>query len=486
MVLPVALAVLLACPTAPALSQEPGLADYMEAQVESSWFMGAVLVRKGGEVLLREAYGSADLEHGVPNRVDTRFRIGSISKSFAGALLVLSAGQGELDLEDEVSVHLPDVPEAWKGIRLSHLLHHRSGIPDIEGLEDFGDWKRHPTRPRATMECFTDEELDFEPGKRFSYSSSGYIVIAAVLEQVTGRSWEELLADRLCGPLGLAGTANDSGKRIVPNRARGYSADGPGLLNADFLDMLVPIGGGDLHSTVDDLDRWVRGLWAGQLAPRETFFDPEPIARRTDAARARRVSGVEVSEGGGYAAGWFVGRRGDRAIVQHGGAIHGFGAYLAWYPDEDLSVVVLCNVDVFELPQRIGEDLAAIVFGETVELPVVRREVPGGRRDPGELRGRLRVRAGGPRDHGRRGGASRDALPAPPGARALPDVRHGLLHQGEQRPDLRLRARRKRARDRAPGAPRRSGQPAGDTPLAATSAASPGRSVRLVGRRRGR
>jgi hypothetical protein len=160
--------------------------------------------------------------------------------------------------------------------------------------------------------------------------------------------------------------------------ARGYAERSSGLVDAATIDMTRPIGGGDMVSSVDDLAAWVRGLHAGRgvsTGVRETLFSPEPIP----AERARSLGGVcgldLTGDESGYAGGWFVGTQHGRRCVQHGGAIHGFCAYLAHFPDDDLTVVVLANAEIFELVLKTGVDLGGIALGETVALPAARTAV---------------------------------------------------------------------------------------------------------------
>lgn len=348
-----------------------------EAYVAAHDFMGAVLVAHGDETILRSAFGMADLEHGVPNKPETRFLVGSISKMFCATLVRMLHESGELSVDDLVSKHLPDCPETWKGIRLIHLLTHRSGIPDLEDLPKYQEVVTLPTRPAKTMEIFIDEPLYFPPDTAFAYSSSGYVILAAVVERVTGRPFEELLREKVLDPLGLDNTGHGVNATILPHRARGYSYGPRGLQNAPFINMDLPIGGGELYSTVDDLCKWVKSLKRGALVDEafgKTLLTPAPITHRRSLGMVKTLTGMELSDGQGYGYGWFVGRLHGRTCWQHGGVINGFSGTLTHFPDDDVTVVVLGNMEIYFPVLQLGIDLAAIAFDEDYELPV-RREI---------------------------------------------------------------------------------------------------------------
>jgi CubicO group peptidase (beta-lactamase class C family) len=200
--------------------------------------------------------------------------------------------------------------------------------------------------------------------------------LAAVVEAVTGQPFEDVLQERVLDPLRLRNTGHDQHETILPHRARGYAWGTRGLQNATYINMDLPIGGGELYSTVDDLLAWVRVLERCPLlkeASREALFAPKLIKDPRTQKSVQTIAGVDVSEGG-YAFGWFVGKQHDRPCRQHGGAINGFTAYLAHFPEDDATVVVLCNSEIYFSVLKMGIDLAAILYGEEYELPV-RRQV---------------------------------------------------------------------------------------------------------------
>jgi len=185
-------------------------------------------------------------------------------------------------------------------------------------------------------------------------------VLAALLEKVYAQPWEELLSTRLLRPLGLSKSGHDTEDTQRTGRVAGYRESGPGLTDAEYFDMDIPIGAGDLYSSVDDLNRFVRAVYAAR-APMDRLPDwvltPEPILDAGQLRFVRNVCGIDASDGGGYAGGWFVGTQHGHPCLQHGGAIDGFSSSLAFFPEEDLSVVVLSNVESYEITLRAATEI---------------------------------------------------------------------------------------------------------------------------------
>jgi CubicO group peptidase (beta-lactamase class C family) len=374
--LPATLLLLLLLPITPLarpFAEDPAAVarQYLSIHAEGDDFSGAVLLERAGEALLRTGFGLADREHGVANTPETHFRIGSISKMFAAALAALLQERGDLDLDDPLEYYFDDIPDPWKEIRLVDLLMHRSGILDLEEIEGYRESMVLPTRPRETMRRFYSVPLRFAPDSSFEYSSSGYVILAAVIERVCERDFEELLRELVLDPLELHDTGHDRSEVILPHRARGYVWGPAGIENAPYIHMDLPIGGGELYSTVDDLARWARSLERGALLDGDALLDlftPREIENRAMRRRVGGLFGVDLEEGG-YANGWAIGTQHGRLCRQHGGVINGFSAYLARFPEEDATVVVLGNTETYDRIVEIAVNLAAILFGEEFSPP---------------------------------------------------------------------------------------------------------------------
>ena len=189
------------------------------AQAESGDFMGAALVAQDGRVVFDKGYGSANLEWNIPNDGDTKFRLGSVTKQFTAVSIMLLRERGKVDLDAPVKTYLADVPAAWDGVTVFHLLTHTSGIPNFTNFEDYGKTKSLVTNIDELIARFSDRPLDFAPGEQHSYSNSGYIMLTAIAEKVSGQSYADFASENLFKPLGMADTGYDSHAAIIPRRA---------------------------------------------------------------------------------------------------------------------------------------------------------------------------------------------------------------------------------------------------------------------------
>lgn len=347
---------LLAMSAYPAFAQDSEqLSEIVEAEADPGNFMGSALVAIDGEVLLDRAWGSADLEWDIANTTNTKFRIGSVTKQFTAVSLLLLQERGMLSLDDPLSKHLPDSPDAWSDITLRHLLRHTSGIPSVTSLDDFGTFKYLPTTQDELIARFSGLPLEFEPGSQWKYSNSGYVVLSRVVEHVSGQSYEAFIRTNLLDPLGMNETGIDNSSVILPKRADGYSPSSQGIINADYVNMAIPAGAGALYSTTGDLLKWQRGLFGGNLLSEESlseYVTPSPFEAR-DADKYAHGVLVHIDETG--------------RTYWHGGGIEGFNAWLGYDPDRKATVVVLANLNG-GAAVKIGEQLMTTVQNER-EMP---------------------------------------------------------------------------------------------------------------------
>ena len=320
-------------------------------------FMGAVLVVEGDRTLLDKGYGSANLEWDIPNAPDVRFRLGSLTKQFTAALVLLLQQDGKLRIEDPVGKYLPDAPKAWEKITLANLLGHTSGIPNFTSDKAFETWSMSAHTHAEEIAFFRDKPLDFEPGSKYAYSNSNYEVLGVVIESVSKKDYGPLLRERLFEPLGMASTGLDMDELILPKRAQGYQPAAVGLSHARSESLTVPWAAGSLYSTTGDLLRWERGLFGGKV------LDEASLKAMTTAGKGNYGLGVQVL------------RRDGVEIVQHGGGIEGFNTQLVCVPARGITVVVLGNVNG-TAPDVMGEQLLDVVLGKPVVLASERKPVP--------------------------------------------------------------------------------------------------------------
>lgn len=291
----------------------------------------AVLIEKGDRTLLRKGYGLADLEMGVPIAPNMVFRLGSITKQFTAAAVLLLVEDGELSLDRTLGEVLPDYEGPAAGVTLHQLLTHTGGVPSYTAMEDYGARMREDVTVDAMLERFRNEPLEFEPGTDWSYSNSGYFLLGAVIEAASGTSYEDFVETRIFDPLGMHRSRYGRVSEIVPGRVEGYQGTGDDLENAPYLSMTQPYSAGSLLSTVDDLALWVQSLADDRLLPnglRQRLWTPAQLA---DGRSTGYGYGLGVSE--------YQGSR----LIQHNGGINGFVTSLLWFPEEEILAAVLSN-----------------------------------------------------------------------------------------------------------------------------------------------
>jgi CubicO group peptidase (beta-lactamase class C family) len=324
--------------------------------VKENHFMGTVLVDRDGKAILDKGYGSANLEWNIPNAPDTRFRLGSITKQFTAASILLLEERGKLKVEDPISKYMPDAPAAWKNITFVHLLSHTSGIPSFTSFPDYEQLQSSPVTPEQLVARFRDKPLDFQSGEKWQYSNSGYALLGYLLEKISGQKYCDFLQQNIFAPLAMHDTGCDRNSMILPRRASGYTPGAHGLENASYIDMTVPFSAGELYSTTGDLLRWQQGLFGGKV------LNPASLTKMTTPVKENYGFGLSIETIKGH----------ER--ISHGGGINGFNTSEAWYPKEKLSIIVLANVNG-NSPSEISNRLASIMYGEPVILPSERKEV---------------------------------------------------------------------------------------------------------------
>ena len=326
---------------------------------------GAVLVRKGDQILLRKGYGLGDVEGRVPVRPEQVFRIGSLTKQLTAAAILLLADEGKLSVRDDIRKHLPGYPTHGATITIEHLLTHTSGIPSYTDLPGFRLWMSKDIEPPDLVREFRERSLEFQPGERMKYSNSGYHLLGLIIEKASGKSYADFMRDRLWKPLGMSHSSYGDDPRLP--LVKGYEVGGPGgpVRPAPVINMKIPYSAGALVSSVDDLARWDAAIREGKLLTKESWlamFSP-----------GRLKNGSRTS----YAYGWGIGKVDGRPAQSHGGGIPGFATHILRLPEDRLLVVVLFNslpppVDAGTLAHR----LALTALGKPYVEPRVARIDP--------------------------------------------------------------------------------------------------------------
>jgi CubicO group peptidase (beta-lactamase class C family) len=332
------------------IAQDTARMDQAVQSFVANHFMGSVLVARGDKVLFSKGYGFANLEWDIPNTPDTKFRIGSLSKQFTAVLILKLEEQGKLSVSDPVKKYFANAPAAWDKITLFHLLTHTSGLPDFTNLPDYPNLQTLPTTATQIMARFLDKPLEFQPGEKFKYCNSGYVVLTAVVEKVAGVPYEKFLQEQILTPVGLKDSGYDSAWRVIHHRATGYLLDADNQIqNSKFIDMTVPQGAGALYSTTEDLLKWELAMFGGKV------LKPASFEKMTTPVKNN------------YGFGLFVRTVNKRRMIEHTGGIDGFNTDLAYYPDDKVTIVVLRNINLRSRQTEVTSKLAAAYFGEPVE-----------------------------------------------------------------------------------------------------------------------
>ncbi|MGD2158040.1 MAG: serine hydrolase domain-containing protein, partial [Anaerolineales bacterium] len=331
---------LLQAPTATPIPEEvvEDIDVYMADLADQEKFSGAVLIAQGDDVLLSAGYGMADVENDIPNSPQTRYHIGSVTKQFTAVAVLIMHAQGKYELDDPVCEYVPGCPDHWKAITIHQLLTHTSGLPDSG---EFYEGKNEPGvsyKPDEIIGWFKEAPLDFEPGEKFAYSSTGYLLLGILIEQVSGQSYEEFLQSQIFEPLGMTNTGyphDDTGLAV------GYRYVG---FEAEFINPSLPYSAGGLYSTVEDLYRWDRSFYTGELLPQELI---EKIF--TPVVSTQYFPYAPPYDEVGYGYGWFIGERLGHRAAGHGGTYTGFRALIEHYPDDEIAIIIMSNLQSSEI-----------------------------------------------------------------------------------------------------------------------------------------
>jgi CubicO group peptidase (beta-lactamase class C family) len=330
--------------------------EIVQSYVTGKQFMGTVLVAQGDKILLDKGYGYANLEWQIPDAPEAKFRLGSITKQFTAASILLLEERGKLNTDDLVKKYMPDAPAAWDKITIYNVLTHTSGIPSFTEFPDYRSTEATPTTPEKLVARFRDKPLDFQPGEKWKYSNSGYVLLGYLIEKISGKSYQDFVQENIFKPLAMSDSGYDSNTAIIPHRAYGYSPGPNGPHNAGYIDMSIPFSAGSLYSTTHDLLLWEQGLFGGKV------LSAASLKKMTTPFKENYACGLMVRTVNGH------------PVIEHGGGIEGFNTQLSYYPDDKLTVVVLANLNG-GAPGDIASKLAAVAHGEKVVLALERKEI---------------------------------------------------------------------------------------------------------------
>lgn len=316
---------------------------HVQAYVRNGDFSGSILVAKDGRILFQKSYGMANYEWGIPNAENTKFHIASVTKTFTAAAILRLEQQGKLKLADPLGKYVPDFLNGEK-ITIEQMLSHTSGLPDYYSLPEYAARKYQRVTLPDLIAWVKTKPLDFLPGSKSSYSNTGYAFLAYIIEQVSGKAYQQFLADEILKPSGMKETGTFRDEPLLPNRASGYqpAVGEHGLRNAPFYDKTILTGSGSLYSTTGDLHAWCKAVQSNK------FFETDKLERPY---------------------GWGVREtKSKHKYIEQSGRAPGFASHVSVFPEDRLVVIVLGNLEDAAV-NVMADDLAAIALGENPVPP---------------------------------------------------------------------------------------------------------------------
>ncbi len=361
----------------PAFGQEK---DAQADELLASWSKGespgaAMLVIRDGRVLLKKGYGLSNIKTGEAIDASTIFDLASVSKQFTAMGVMLLAGQRKLTLDDSVSKFSPEFPAYAKDITVRHLLQHTSGIADYPQLliasgKIKASWQREtmaafqPTSKDVIALLAAQKALDFSPGERWAYSNSNYVLLAGIIEKVSGKSFQQFLKDNIFQKLGMQNTfVYDPANPLGQKRATRYERAATGYRAIESTPFDLIYGDGNVHSTLDDLSKWNQALSGERLLKAD--------AMRQIFSQGKLKDGSVTD----YGFGWVLDKYFGLRMAYHQGGGTGFNTYIMRIPDEHFTVVVLSNYARFN-PFITGRKLARLYLADKLSLPVPIKVAP--------------------------------------------------------------------------------------------------------------
>jgi CubicO group peptidase (beta-lactamase class C family) len=337
------------------------LDEYLLSAFNSYHLNGSALIASHGKILLHKAYGWRNIEQGALNDTSTNFPILSMTKSFTSTVVLKLQEEGKLSLKDKLSKYFPDYSRA-NDISLRELLNHTSGInnyTDPIGIED-SSIVCNPVTRQQVLDLFYTKPQETEPGKEFNYNNSAYYLLGMIIEKVTGQPYEKIVREMILSPLGMSNSGFDFNGLPPAKKATGYY-----LFNEEkkqsicWLDSTVSYAAGALYSTTGDIYRWARAVANKQILSEKSW-------------NSALKPGL-----GNYGYGWWIRSLYNKKFYYHSGGYPGYMSTLAYFPVEDLTIILLNNFGTYD------QNIWAITIGLTaisLNLPydnwTVRKEVP--------------------------------------------------------------------------------------------------------------
>jgi CubicO group peptidase (beta-lactamase class C family) len=319
---------------------------------------GAVVaIVRDGEIAQCKAIGLANVEWNTPLVPEAVFHIASLTKQFTAVAVMMLVERGEISLDAPMDEYLADFPTQGRRVTVRHLLNHTSGIKSYSTLPNFyRDAARLHTPLAGLLSRIAGQPFDFEPGERYAYNNSGYVLLGAITERVSGLKYRDFLKQKIFDPLGMTRTSYLFDEPLVPNRVAGYQRGRGGLENASFISSTCYHAAGGLGSTVFDLATWDGAIRNNLVIKAETL---EQMLQPTS------LNGGSVYP---YGFGWGLGEYRGRRVFHHTVGRNGFGSHMLQFRDFNTATIVLSNLYLFPF-DRVTRGLARCVLGEDLSNP---------------------------------------------------------------------------------------------------------------------
>jgi D-alanyl-D-alanine carboxypeptidase len=341
---------------APILVKADKIDDYITGQMQRLHIPGVSLaIVRVGRITKAQGYGFANLELKAPATKDTVYEIGSTTKQFTAAAIMMLVEDGKVHLDDLITKYFPEAPQAWRDITIRHLLTHTSGIQNHVAIPHWLDvfktnlaFETTPTRDEL-LKMFFKLQLEFQPGETWAYDNTGYYLLGIVIEKASGKSYWQFLDDRIFKPLAMNATRSSDPQPIVPNRAAGYEWKSDHFENRPVLLPAIAFSAGSLLSTVGDMTKWDAALYSEKLLAKSSFdqiWAPAVTKNRADAPF-------------NYGFGWFIDNYRGHRLVQHSGGTPGFSSVIYRFLDDKLTIIILTN-HADRIMDQLAIDLAGI------------------------------------------------------------------------------------------------------------------------------
>jgi D-alanyl-D-alanine carboxypeptidase len=323
------------------------LDQYFAVLEANDRFMGSVSVSQNGKTIYSKSIGYADMDNKQKTDENTKFRIGSISKTFTSVLVFKAVEEKKLKLTDNLSAYFPTIPNASK-ITIAQMLNHHSGIHSFTDDADYTSWMTQPKTEAELTAIIAKAPAEFEPGSKGEYSNSNYVLLSYILEKAYKKPFKTLVDEKIVKPLNLKNTR--FGGKINPAANEAYSYEFASQWNkAPETDMSVPMGAGAIISTPNDLSRFIEGLFAGKLI---TTASLEQMKTITD----------------DYGSGLFTFPFNDKKAYGHTGGIDGFSSMLGYLPEDKTTIAIVCNGQRFK-NNDIAIAVLSWVYNQPFEVP---------------------------------------------------------------------------------------------------------------------